>query len=231
MNNRSAAREIIILAIPQLPKDPSKLATVDVEKIILSFCRSLSDYAKKNINSVTAELVKMEKFLSDKEVEHPDNEKHTSQIQPVLIPDTNVLKNQISKLELAAVELFNALDVPELIAHSNQENTLEYAQKLFSNYVENKEKIDKIIEDAALKRKQAKKWKIERMVRLDRDILRVSTVELLCFEDVPIEVACDEAVKVAEKYGGDDSKRFVNGVLRDIVEITRGKQKGQMSEV
>ena len=59
------------------------------------------------------------------------------------------------------------------------------------------------------------------MVRLDRDILRIATCELLFFQDTPTEVICDEAVKIADKYGGDESKKFVNGVLRDVVELAR----------
>ena len=223
MNNRSAAREIVILALPQLPKDNTKLNKVDFNEIILALSRSLSDYAKKNLTSVSSDLLKIENYLLVAEIEHPDNEQRTSQIKPVLIPDTGVLHNQLSALQLAATELYNILELPELITHMSQEQTLSYAALLLESYVKSKEHVNEVIEQAAQNRKNDKKWKLNRMVRLDRDILRVATTELLFLADTPTEVICDEAVKIADKYGGDESKKFVNGVLRDIVELTRSK--------
>lgn len=225
MNNRSAAREIVVLAIPQLPKDSNKLSELDFDKVILALNRSLRDYAKKNIETVSFNLIKIEKFLTNAEIEHPDNEKHTSQIEPVLIPDTAVLKNQVDCLQQAATDLYNALELPELISHTTNKESMGYAINLAKSYFENKDKINEIIEQAAQKRNKEKKWKLERMVRLDRDILRIATTELLLIPETPIEVICDEAVKIAEKYGADESKKFINGVLRDVVELTRGNVK------
>jgi N utilization substance protein B len=48
---------------------------------------------------------------------------------------------------------------------------------------------------------------------IDRNVLRLAACELLAFPDVPFRVAIDEAVKLARRYGGEDSPRFVNGVL------------------
>ena len=223
MNSRSAAREIVVLALPQLPKDNIKLTNTDLKAIILALSRSLSDYAKKNISSVSADLQRIESFLLNAEIEHPDNEKHVTQIEPVLIPDTAVLRKQVNALRQAATELFNVLEIPELITHTDQELTLEYVIFILNKYIENKEKINETIEQAAQRRKSDKKWKLGRMVRLDRDILRVAATELLFITDTPTEVICDEAVKIADKYGGDESKKFVNGVLRDIVELSRVK--------
>ncbi len=223
MNSRSASREIVVLALPQLPKEESKLEKFDFDQMLLALSRSLSDYAKKNLNSVIADLIRMEKFLMTSEIEHPDNEEHTSQIKPVLIPDTGVLKKQIDLIKLSATELWNSLELPELITHTKQDGSIEYAKWLFSSFVKNKVTIDNIIEEAAQKRKSDKKWKLNRMVRLDRDILRIATTELIYSPETPIEVICDESVKIADKYGGDESKKFVNGVLRDIVELTRQK--------
>ena len=223
MNHRTAAREIVILALPQLPKDNIKLSKIGFEEIILSLSRSLSDYAKKNLTSVSSDLQKIEKFLLNTEIEHPDNETHTSQINPVLIPDTEVLRGQVESIKSAATELLNVLELPELIIQSGQKPTLDYAMQLLENYVESKEKVNEVIEQAAQHRDKDKKWKLNRMVRLDRDILRIATTELLFLKDTPTEVICDEAVKVADKYGGDESKKFVNGVLRDVVELARGQ--------
>ena len=224
MNSRTAAREIAILALPQLPKDASKQANSTFNEIILALSRSLSDYAKKNLTSVSADLQRIEKFLLNAEIEHPDNEEHTSQLEPVLIPDTKVLREQINLIKATATELFNILELPELVTHTDQKQTSDYLMLLLSSYANNKDKINETIDQAAQRREKDKKWKLSRMVRLERDILRISATELLYISDTPTEVICDEAVKLSEKYGGDESKKFVNGVLRDIVEIARGQK-------
>ncbi|MDX1578086.1 MAG: transcription antitermination factor NusB [Gemmatimonadota bacterium] len=56
-------------------------------------------------------------------------------------------------------------------------------------------------------------WRLERLDVIDRNILRIGIAELGWIEDVPPKVAIHEAVKLATKYGGDESPRFVNGVL------------------
>jgi N utilization substance protein B len=56
-------------------------------------------------------------------------------------------------------------------------------------------------------------WRMDRLSILDRGVLRIAAVEILHFEDVPPKVAIQEAVRLAERYSGNDSPRFVNGVL------------------
>lgn len=56
-------------------------------------------------------------------------------------------------------------------------------------------------------------WRLERLAALDRNILRIGCAELLHVDDVPGKVAIHEGIQLAEKYGGEDSPRFVNGVL------------------
>lgn len=65
-------------------------------------------------------------------------------------------------------------------------------------------------------------WRLERLAFIDRGILRLGATELLYFDDVPPRVAIQEAIHLAEAYGGAESPRFVNGVLdalyrRDVV--------------
>lgn len=56
-------------------------------------------------------------------------------------------------------------------------------------------------------------WRLERLSRVDRSVLRLATAELLFAEEIPQKVALQEGVRLAGQYGGDDSHRFVNGVL------------------
>jgi transcription antitermination protein NusB len=56
-------------------------------------------------------------------------------------------------------------------------------------------------------------WRLERLSRIDRCVLRLSAGEILFRDDVPPKVAINEGIRLAGQYGGDDSSRFVNGVL------------------
>jgi transcription antitermination protein NusB len=64
--------------------------------------------------------------------------------------------------------------------------------------------------------KASENWRIERMARVDRNVLRIATYELMHETDVPRSVALDEAVSLAKKFGSEDSGKFVNGVLSRI---------------
>lgn len=56
-------------------------------------------------------------------------------------------------------------------------------------------------------------WRLERLSAMDRAVLRIATAEILHLDDVPPKVAIQEAIRLAEAYGGPESPRFVNGVL------------------
>lgn len=56
-------------------------------------------------------------------------------------------------------------------------------------------------------------WRLERLSAIDRNILRIGTAEILYVADVPPRVAIHEAIRLAERYGSEESSAFVNGVL------------------
>jgi transcription antitermination protein NusB len=72
--------------------------------------------------------------------------------------------------------------------------------------------VDQHIADAS------QNWRIERMARVDRNVLRLGVWELLHRADVPRAVVLDEAVELAKAFGTDDSSAFVNGVLNRIAD-------------
>jgi len=61
-------------------------------------------------------------------------------------------------------------------------------------------------------------WRIERMARVDRNLLRLGAWELQMKADVPRAVILDEAVELAKSFGAEDSGAFVNGVLNQIAD-------------
>ncbi len=56
-------------------------------------------------------------------------------------------------------------------------------------------------------------WKLERLSRVDRSVLRLAVAELIILRDVPPKVVIQEAIRLAGQYGGNESPGFVNGVL------------------
>ena len=83
----------------------------------------------------------------------------------------------------------------------------EYTQELLQSTLEHQTKIDELI------RKCAKNWRLERISITDRNLLRIAVSEMLYSEDVPHQVAINEAVEIAKRYGSDDSPAFINGIL------------------
>jgi N utilization substance protein B len=63
-------------------------------------------------------------------------------------------------------------------------------------------------------------WRLERMARVDRNVLRLGAWELAFKPDVPCAVILDEAVELAKAFGTEDSSAFVNGVLGKIAELS-----------
>ena len=89
---------------------------------------------------------------------------------------------------------------------------LDYFDELTASFVENREKIDAMIEE------NASGWHVSRLARVDLAVLRLCTAEIafLKKDDVPVNVSVNEAVKLAKKFGGEDSGKFVNGILGSI---------------
>ncbi len=61
-----------------------------------------------------------------------------------------------------------------------------------------------------------KKWKLERLPQTDRIILEIAVYEILTVEEIPTSVSINEAVKLAKKYGTDNSSSYINGVLSNF---------------
>lgn len=68
-------------------------------------------------------------------------------------------------------------------------------------------------------------WTVHRMPTVDRCILRLATYEILWLDEIPDSVSINEAVEMAKVYGGEDSSKFVNGVLGRLAEQNAGSDE------
>ncbi len=86
----------------------------------------------------------------------------------------------------------------------------DYAVMLLDLVQEHLSDIDKRIVSAS------ENWSMDRMPVVDRSLLRLAACEMCYVEDVPISVSINEAVNLAKEFGGENSPRFVNGILGRI---------------
>ena len=97
------------------------------------------------------------------------------------------------------------------LEHMKDSNQMEYFNQLFAAAVDHLTTIDEKLEACS------ENWKISRMAKVDLAILRVSAAEILYLPDVPNSASINEAVDMAKKFGGDESGKFINGILGKVV--------------
>ncbi|MBD3329284.1 transcription antitermination factor NusB [Candidatus Dojkabacteria bacterium] len=88
----------------------------------------------------------------------------------------------------------------------------ELFKKLIKGVEKNLEKINEIIE------KYAPQWPLEQIKKVDLEILRIAIFEGFIGQITPPKVAIDEAIELSKDFGGDNSSKFINGVLGGIFE-------------
>jgi len=117
---------------------------------------------------------------------------------------------------------FNSTDIEEIAKRDLDTLDLEETEQevevdrdlvffLVKGVTDNLDNIDQIIA------KSAPEWPISQIAKIDLEILRTSIFELYIARSVPPKVAIDEAVELAKQFGGDNSSKFVNGVLGTVV--------------
>jgi len=104
--------------------------------------------------------------------------------------------------------------------HPDDADVKSFAAQLARGTLEHREEIDTLI------RRHADNWRLERMAVIDRNIIRMTSFELLHIDDIPPKVSINEAVDLAKKFGDEESGRFVNGVL-DKINKTECQKKSE----
>ncbi|MFN8545887.1 MAG: transcription antitermination factor NusB [Candidatus Binatia bacterium] len=96
-----------------------------------------------------------------------------------------------------------------------------FAQELVDGTLRQRERIDKLIAESA------EHWRLPRLSKVDLNLLRLATYELLDRPEIPSSVTLNEAVEIARRFGSDDSASFVNGVLDHIAGVlgVKGRER------
>jgi N utilization substance protein B len=88
--------------------------------------------------------------------------------------------------------------------------TKNYSKLIFLGILKNEKEIEEIIS------RYLENWKMDRLFMVDKCIIQVAVYEMMFLKDAPPSVVIDQAVRLAKKFGGDESGRFVNGMLGAI---------------
>jgi len=94
-----------------------------------------------------------------------------------------------------------------------------FIERLVNGVTKEEAKLDDVL------RPVAPEWPIEQIARMDRVVLRIGLYELLYEKDVPPKVVINESVELAKSFGGDNSSKFINGVLGTVLREHEGKSK------
>lgn len=92
-------------------------------------------------------------------------------------------------------------------ASSQDERVKAFTRELIDGVDAHRDELDEQIS------RHARGWTLDRISPLDRNIMRVALFEVAYQDDVPTEVALDEAIEIAKQYSGADAPGFINGVL------------------
>lgn len=98
-----------------------------------------------------------------------------------------------------------------------------FAQELVEGTIDHQNEIDQTISS------YAQDWSINRMANVDRNVMRLATYEILFRSDIPGRVSLNEAIELAKRFGGEESAKFVNGILDRIVDSNlKAEKKGEL---
>ena len=195
---RSIARELALLSISQIKISPNNIAEQDLQDLILGAVRTLSAEVQDILETASAETQRGEERLLSSQTRSND------------FDSAKLMVSDAVKLAQKAINrLGNAIEIPEFVQLSNQEKVKDYAIAIIATVKEHRQDIEKYIEEVMVA------WQLNRLPKIDRDILRIAVAEMLYLE-LPIRVAIDEAVELAKRYSDDEGFRFINGVMRKV---------------
>lgn len=213
MKARRVARELALLTMSQLSKKPDSLDDKTIEDLVLTAVRTLSDYAYSNLKNTTVDLLTIKESLDETELNDPVNlsTPMDSEMLPAQVTDTKTIREYADTMLDSAEYVLHAIEIVEMLAHIKQREVLSYSIRLIKEYSTHANEIEEVIDT------NAKGWNIDRILKMDKNILSLALLEIRYFKDIPNGVAADEAVELAKKYSSEDSPKFINGILGQVI--------------
>jgi transcription antitermination protein NusB len=213
---RHAARLFALLLLFQLEEssqgdlpEASQLSDADLLEKARHSCRLLVELAKDKLESAASRFQATFDAIETYEFEHPSNLENPIEkgIHSVPLKQTKETAHTMQECLQAIEWVWETLETPYLLEHLKNPTVVSFMTTLVQNVLAYRVKID-----VALNR-HSPEWKVERMVKLDRCVLRMSVAEMVCFDNIDLKVSINEAIELAKQFSLGDSYRFINGVL------------------
>ena len=203
MNNKnSLSRELSLISLG-LIKDQGnlKINKFQIEEIFESALDSLICHCRDELDNCETDLENASQNILDSELQEGADSSFSNVREE--------LKKSLKKMEKIMNTLSITLDFPKVIVSSNQNDIREDVFQRIFKIINNIKIIDSEIDEVM------DGWRLKRLPRIDRDILRLAYVDIN-FLNTPVAVACDEAVNLANKYSDTQGRKLINGVLRRL---------------
>ncbi len=204
---RRIARELALLSLSQIKATPENLEEQQLNNLLLAAIRTLTGEIYETLETASAEVTRGNDRLL------------ASELRAASVESAKAMITEALELAQTAINrLATAVELPELIQLSSQYEVREYALELIGTVHRRRKEIDEKLESALVD------WQLNRLARIDRDILRIATAEIV-FLDIPAKVAINEAVEIAKRYSDEEGYRFINGVLRRLSDRIKAEAK------
>ncbi len=213
MQARRAARELAFILFSQFDKKITNYSNKDLEDIILKSVRILKSNATDELKTAVGSLIVMRDQIENYEADAEINLKRPIGAVniPVQLPMTSDMTKNINEMIEIAEKALTALEIAEFTTLDSQNEVKEYAIRIAELFQKHHKEIDETIQ------KYVKNWDVTRLIRMDKDILRIAIIELLYMKEAPMKVVVDEALELAKKYSTEDSASFINGILAKVI--------------
>ena len=204
-SNRSLSRELSLIALGIIKdKGDIKLNQLQIEELYEAALDSLINYCREELDQCEADIENASQNILDSELKADANYSFSN--------ERDELKKALHKIESVMNTLSVTLDFPKLVVSRNELDIREDVNKRILHVINNIKIIDAQIDEVM------EGWRLKRLPRIDRDILRLAYVDIKFFK-TPIAVACDEAVNLANKYSDMQGRKMINGVLRRLQQV------------
>ena len=213
MQARRAARELALIIFSQFDEKLPSYTKTDFENIMLKSVRILSNNASEELKLTVGPLIDIRNMIDEYEAEHEENLSRPIGVEnkPVPMMLTSELAKKVDFMLEVAEKAILGLEIAEFATLGNDNEVKKYVIDIAKAFQEHHEKVDSEIQ------KFSTGWDITRLVKMDKDILRIAIIELLYTKGAPMKVIVDEALELAKKYSTDDSGAFINGILAKVI--------------
>ena len=200
MATRSLSRELALLVLGQVPEQKSaSVADLALDSILDQALDTLTQHWRESLDASAAELEQAQQSLLDSELQQGETGTHDAV--------RTHLRSSLSAAEQVLNGLSASLELPRLLLLGDQEQIRRVAMERVQKVLTQREGIDTRLDQVM------EGWRLTRLPRIDRDILRLAVVDLESLR-TPAPVAFNEAVELANRYSDEQGRRMINGVLR-----------------